>query len=66
MKQFQKYLHDTGLEQAFKLIFAEILSKKVDRTEVFTYAVMRLRQIGEDLKMYLQSVRGGLTRRTTR
>ncbi|CAD8055357.1 unnamed protein product [Paramecium sonneborni] len=55
IKQFQKYLGDTGLEQSFKLIFAEILSKKIDRSEVFTYTALRLRQIGEDLKMFINN-----------
>ncbi|KAM3136152.1 hypothetical protein pb186bvf_011774 [Paramecium bursaria] len=55
IKQFQKYLHDTGLESAFKLIFAEILTKKIDKNEAFTYAAMRLRQMGEDLKMFFSS-----------
>lgn len=44
---FQKYLAETGLSMAFQIIFAELLAKKVQPVNVFTYTAMRLRQIGE-------------------
>mmetsp|Transcript_11337 Transcript_11337/g.12466 ORF Transcript_11337/g.12466 Transcript_11337/m.12466 type:complete len:142 (-) Transcript_11337:235-660(-) len=50
---FEKYLEDSGLTVAFQIIFAEIISKKVDPSQVFTYTAMRLRQIGAELNPLL-------------
>jgi hypothetical protein len=36
------------------LIYAEILTKKIHQNDVFTYTAVRLRQIGNDLKPFLQ------------
>lgn len=50
VEMFRKYLEQTGIAMAFQVIFAEILDKKVEEHKVFSYAAMRLRQIGEDLE----------------
>lgn len=39
---------------SFKIIFAEILSKKIPEDKVFAYTATRLRQIGEDIA-YIQN-----------
>ena len=39
---------------AFKLIFAEILSKKISEDAAFAYAATGLRQIGDDIA-YIQN-----------
>ncbi|CAG9315069.1 unnamed protein product [Blepharisma stoltei] len=49
LHMFEKYLDDSGLAMAFQLIFAEILTKKIDANNVFTYTAMRLRQIGKEI-----------------
>lgn len=46
---FERYLEESGISMAFQIIFAEILMKKVDPANVFTYAAMRLRQIGQEV-----------------
>ncbi len=43
VKNFFNYLNQTGLENAFKLIYAEILTKKIHSNDVFTYTAVRLR-----------------------
>lgn len=50
---FEKYLEDSGISLAFQIIYAEILTKKVDPHNVFAYTAMRLRQIGQELKYLL-------------
>lgn len=47
VRVLQKYLAETGLSLAFQIIFAELLAKKVQPMNVFTYTAMRLRQLGE-------------------
>ena len=47
---FKKYLDQTGVAVAFQVIFAEILDKKIEEKNLFSYTAMRLRQIGEDLE----------------
>lgn len=46
---FEKYLEESGLTLAFQTVFAEILSKKIEPANVFTYTAMRLRQIGKEI-----------------
>lgn len=46
---FEKYLAESGLTLAFQTVFAEILSKKIEPVNVFTYTAMRLRQIGKEI-----------------
>lgn len=41
---------------AFKIIYAEILSKKIAEEDVYAYTVMRLRQIGNDIA-YIQNIK---------
>ncbi|EAR88186.2 hypothetical protein TTHERM_00016520 (macronuclear) [Tetrahymena thermophila SB210] len=48
-EMFKKYLDNTGISMAFQIIYAEILSKKINAENVFGYTAMRLRQIGNDL-----------------
>mmetsp|Transcript_22641 Transcript_22641/g.40746 ORF Transcript_22641/g.40746 Transcript_22641/m.40746 type:complete len:191 (-) Transcript_22641:56-628(-) len=46
---FDKYLEDSGLTMAFQLIYSEIITKKVEPGNVFTYTAMRLRQLGKEI-----------------
>lgn len=46
---FDKYLQETGISLAFQIIYTEIISKKIDSDNVFTYTAMRLRQIGKEV-----------------
>lgn len=48
-EEYERYVEETGLGMAFKVIFAEILSKKIPEDAVFAYTAARLRQIGEDI-----------------
>lgn len=43
-------MKNTGLNLAFQLIFAEIVSKNIPETDVFTYSAERLRQIGAEMR----------------
>lgn len=49
VRMFERYLEDTGLTKAFQIIFAEIISKKIEPANVFAYCAMRLRQIGKEI-----------------
>lgn len=49
IKNFEKYLESTGIPAAFEVIYTEILSKNIEPSKVFTYAAVRLRQIGRDI-----------------
>ena len=49
LQMFEKYLEESGITMAFQLIFAEILTKKIEPNNVFTYTAMRLRQIGKEI-----------------
>ena len=40
-EKFKKYLTTTGLPLAFQVIFAEILAKKIDQENVYSYTAMR-------------------------
>lgn len=46
---FERYLEDSGIAMAFQIIYTEILSKKIEPNNVFTYTAMRLRQIGKEV-----------------
>ena len=46
---FEKYLQETGISLAFQIIYTEIITKKIDSDNVFTYTAMRLRQIGKEV-----------------
>ena len=46
---FEKYLEESGLTIAFQIIYTEIISKKIEQDNVFTYTAMRLRQIGKEV-----------------
>jgi len=52
--EYIRYIEETGLAMAFKIIFAEILSKKIPEDAAFAYTATRLRQIGEDIA-YIQN-----------
>jgi hypothetical protein len=47
---FQKYLSESGLPQAFELIFAELISKGIKQDNFYSYTAMRLRQIGKEIE----------------
>ncbi|CAG9310987.1 unnamed protein product [Blepharisma stoltei] len=49
IRLFEKYLQDSGIAMAFQIIYTEILTKKIDPSNVFTYTAMRLRQIGKEV-----------------
>jgi len=52
--EYIQYIEETGLAMAFKIIFSEILSKKIPEDAAFAYTATRLRQIGEDIA-YIQN-----------
>jgi hypothetical protein len=47
--KLKRYLQEQGIERSFRLIFAEVLHKRMPTNEVFQYTATRLRQIGKDL-----------------
>jgi len=46
---FLEYIDESGLPEAFQLIFAELISKKINPQNYYSYVGMRLRQIGKEL-----------------
>ena len=46
---FQKYLEESGISIAFQIVYNEIIAKKINSDDVFTYTAMRLRQIGKEV-----------------
>lgn len=46
---FLQYIDESGLPEAFQLIFAELVSKKINPQNYFSYVGMRLRQIGKEI-----------------
>jgi hypothetical protein len=49
VKEYEKYIEDSGLPVAFQLIFSEIVSKGINSDNFFNYTAMRLRQIGKEI-----------------
>jgi hypothetical protein len=47
--EFQKYLSESGLPEAFELIFSELISKGIKQENFYSYTAMRLRQIGKEV-----------------
>ncbi|CAI2385159.1 unnamed protein product [Moneuplotes crassus] len=47
--QFETYLKESGISQAFQIVFAEIIAKGVPDDKVFTYAAARLRALKKEL-----------------
>lgn len=47
---FERYIYDTGIDTAFKLIFSELITKKIPVENYYTYTASRLRQFGRDLE----------------
>lgn len=47
----KEYLKNNGINLAFQVIFSEIVTKKIEKEQVFAYTAMRLRQIGNDLNL---------------
>ena len=47
ISEFEKYVNESGLLDAFKQICSEILAKNIKNEEVFQYSVKRLREIGK-------------------
>ena len=46
---FNSYLEESGLPEAFQLIFSELVSKKINTQNYFSYVSMRLRQLGKEI-----------------
>ena len=46
---FEKYLKDTGIANAFQMIFSELISKKINTEDFYSYSAARLRQIGREV-----------------
>lgn len=47
--RFEQYVESSGLAKVFQIIFAEIMTKKIEQANVFAYTAMRLRQIGKEI-----------------
>lgn len=52
-ERFREYVQVSGLRKAFQVIFAEIVTKRVEPGEVFSYTAIRLRQLGQDVQSVL-------------
>ena len=48
-EEIRTYVESSGLPMAFKLICVEIVEKKIEKEEVYPYAVRRMREIGEQI-----------------
>lgn len=46
---FLEYIDESGLPEAFQLIFAELITKKINPQNYYSYVGMRLRQIGKEI-----------------
>jgi hypothetical protein len=46
---FEKYVNETGIGNAFQLIFTELITKKISMEDYFSYSAGRLRQIGREV-----------------
>ena len=47
--RFEKYVEASGIAKIFQIIFAEVVTKKIEPANVFAYTAMRLRQIGKEV-----------------
>lgn len=47
---FVDYVTDSGLKDAFELIFAEVIEKQIEADMVHAYAVVRLRQLAAEVR----------------
>ncbi len=47
---FEKYITDTGIGKAFQLIFTELITKKINTEDYYSYAAGRLRQLARELQ----------------
>jgi len=47
---FEKYITETGIAKAFQLIFSELIIKKINTEDFYSYAAGRLRQLGRELQ----------------
>lgn len=54
-ERFKGYAESSGLRKAFQIIFAEVVTKRVEPDHVFAYSAMRLRQLGQELAPLLPS-----------
>lgn len=52
-RRFRDYVQVSGLRKAFQVIFAEIVTKRVEPGEVFAYTAVRLRQLGLEVQSAL-------------
>ena len=53
--RFEQYVESSGIAKVFQIVFAEILTKKIEPANVFAYTAMRLRQIGKEIGPLLPS-----------
>lgn len=51
----EKYIADSGLPLAFKLIFSEIIQKQITEEHFYSYTAMRLRQLGKEMNDLLSN-----------
>jgi hypothetical protein len=49
METMEKYLKTTGISEAFQIVFAEIIEKKLKYPDSIGFASDRLREIGNGL-----------------
>ena len=44
----EQYLYETGISTSFKVIFGELIAKRIKREDFYTYTASRLREIGKE------------------
>ena len=49
-QKLEEYVKESGLDLAFNIIFAELISKQILPENFFTYTSMRLKQIGKEIE----------------
>ncbi|MCQ2821683.1 MAG: hypothetical protein MJ252_30865 [archaeon] len=49
-KRLTEYLNESGLNLAFNIIFAELITKQINQENFFPYTAMRLKEIGKELE----------------
>lgn len=50
--KFKKYIENNGINLAFQIIFAEIISKNIPESEVFSYSAERLKHMGSEMNKF--------------
>ena len=54
-QRLEEYVNENGLSLAFNIIFAELISKQILPENFFTYTSMRLRQIGKEIEVLIET-----------